>query len=100
MSRPVFQVEWDADKARANLAKHGVAFETAATVLHDTLALTVYDSAHGHIEERWFTIGHAINGKLLVHTHESLSATEARVRIISPREATTRERRSYEDKPR
>ena len=102
MSRPVFHVEWDANKARSNLAKHGVAFEAAATVLHDALALTVYDEAHSAFEDRWFTIGRAASGRLLVviHTHEALGADEARVRLISAREATPRERRSYEDEPR
>lgn len=102
MNPPVLSFEWDPNKARTNLTKHGVAFETAATVLQDALALTVYDEAHSEFEERWFTIGRASNGALLVvvHTYESLSATEARVRLISAREATPRERRSYEDEPR
>ncbi|MCE4538236.1 BrnT family toxin [Pelomonas sp. P7] len=102
MTSPVLHFEWDPNKARTNLTKHGVAFETAATVLQDALALTVYDEAHSEFEERWFTIGRASNGTLLVvvHTYESLSATEARVRLISAREATPRERRSYEDEPR
>lgn len=102
MNPPVFSFEWDPNKARSNLIKHGVDFETAASVLQDALALTVYDEAHSEFEERWFTIGRAIGGRLLVvvHTYEALSSTEARVRLISAREATPRERRSYEDEPR
>jgi uncharacterized DUF497 family protein len=34
-------VEWDADKAAANLRKHGVDFADAATVLADEAALTI-----------------------------------------------------------
>ena len=30
-----FQFEWDEAKADANVRKHGVAFELAATVFHD-----------------------------------------------------------------
>lgn len=37
------QVEWDERKAASNLAKHGVAFEEAATVLLDPLAITFAD---------------------------------------------------------
>lgn len=48
--------------ARTKLTEHGVAFETAATVLQDVLALTVYDEAHSEFEERWFTIGRTGNG--------------------------------------
>jgi hypothetical protein len=36
--------EWDPEKAAANLAKHGVRFSDAATVLEDELALTIPDS--------------------------------------------------------
>ncbi len=48
--------------------------------------------------ERWVTLGQAENATLLVvvHTFEQLSDTEARVRIISARKATTREREQYE----
>lgn len=38
--------EWDAHKAAANLAKHGVSFEEAATVFSDPLSLTIPDPAH------------------------------------------------------
>ena len=79
-----------------------MAFETSATVLQDAMALTVYDEAHSEFEERWFTIGRTDSGRLLVvvHTYEALSASEARVRLISALEATPRERHSYEDEPR
>ena len=98
----VYAFEWDPAKAAENFAKHGVAFETAATVLRDPLALSVYDSAHSEAEERWASVGRAEDGKLLVviHTFEETSATSATVRIISAREATRRERENYEDTPR
>lgn len=97
-----YQFEWDAAKAIANMQKHGVTFEQAATVLLDALALTVYDEAHSQHEERWFTLGHDANGVLLAvaHTYEAMGTTSLRVRIISAREATARERRSYENEPR
>ncbi|MBV5297477.1 MAG: BrnT family toxin, partial [Rhodoferax sp.] len=40
-------------------APHGVTFAQAATVLQDTLVLTVFDSAHSEAEERWFTLVYA-----------------------------------------
>jgi uncharacterized protein len=46
MSAPELDIAWDAAKAQSNLAKHGVSFAQAATVLADPLALTVYDAAH------------------------------------------------------
>ncbi|MFZ4624055.1 MAG: BrnT family toxin, partial [Rhodoferax sp.] len=66
-------ITWDPAKAQLNIAKHhGVTFSQAATVLQDTLALTVFDSAHSEAEERWFTLGLSSDGKLLAvsHTYE------------------------------
>ena len=97
-----FDFEWDDAKALANVAKHGVTFDQAATVFLDALALTVFDSAHSQHEERWFTLGHDAGGALLAvaHTYQATSPVSVRVRIISARPATKRERRFYEDEPR
>jgi uncharacterized protein len=93
---------WDAAKAAANLAKHGVAFAQGASVFADALALTVFDDEHSEFEERWFTLGMSSQGKLLAvsHTYTATGPASARVRIISAREATRNERRQYEDEPR
>jgi uncharacterized DUF497 family protein len=58
----------------------------------------VYDEDHNESEERWVTLGETQNGKLLVvvHTFEE-TAEGAKVRIISAREATKRERQYYEN---
>ena len=67
-------------------------------MFRDPLHLAVYDEDHSESEERWVTLGEAENGKLLVvvHTFEETEAS-AKVRIISAREATKRERQDYED---
>ena len=98
----VYAFEWDPAKAAENLAKHRVAFEAAATVFRDSLALTVYDNEHSEAEERWATMGLGEDSKLLVviHTFVETSATSATVRIISAREATRHEREDYEQTPR
>ena len=49
--------ERDAVKAKANLHKHGVSFEEAATVFRDPLALTFADPDHSRGEEQEITIG-------------------------------------------
>ena len=96
-----YEFEWDSPKAASNLLKHGVAFEQAATVFRDALALTVYDEAHSQSETRWFTLGLDQSGNLLAvaHTYQASHANYARIRIISARRATRQERRFYEDKP-
>jgi hypothetical protein len=98
----VYAFEWDPAKATENLAKHGIAFQLAATVFRDPLTLTVYDTEHSEREERWASLGRAEDDKLLVviHTFEETSATSATVRLISAREATRRERKDYEEAPR
>ncbi|MGP0093468.1 MAG: BrnT family toxin [Xanthobacteraceae bacterium] len=98
----VYDFEWDPAKALYNARKHGVTFDQAATVLLDALALTVYDDANSQHEERWFTLGLDAGGNLLAvaHAYEIIGPTNVRIRIISARKATKRERRSYEDEPR
>ena len=98
----VFDFEWDPAKALANIHKHGVSFDAAATVLLDRLALSVYDEANSQHEERWFTLGLDARGNVLAvaHTYEIIEPANVRVRIISARKATKRERRYYEDEPR
>ena len=45
--------EWDPQKAAANLAKHKVSFEEAATVFGDPLGRIVADPRHSSIEARF-----------------------------------------------
>ena len=100
---PPLQTTWDPLKAEANIAKHGVTFAQAATVLLDPLHVSVFDAAHSQDEERWFTLGSSSEGKLLAVSytfHQPADADQAKVRIISAREATRRERQQYEDEPR
>ncbi|HYS49189.1 MAG TPA: BrnT family toxin [Xanthobacteraceae bacterium] len=102
MSREIsYDFEWDAAKALSNVRKHAVTFDQAATIFLEPLALTVYDESSSQNEERWFTLGLDTGGKLLAvsHTYHMLSPASVRVRIISARPATKRERRCYEDEP-
>jgi uncharacterized protein len=96
-----YDFEWDPGKALSNLRKHGVSFDQAARVFLDALALTVYDAASSKDEERWFTLGLDASGTLLAvaHTYQDVEPGRARVRIISARNATKRERRYYEEEP-
>ena len=45
------QFEWDPGKAAANLARHGVSFEEAATVFGDPLGHFVADLRHSSEED-------------------------------------------------
>ena len=61
--------EWDRNKATANLRKHGVSFQEAATVFGDPLALTYNDPDHSLTERRFITIGLSREGRVLVVAH-------------------------------
>src|SRR5262249_58430418 len=97
----IYDFQWDPAKALINARKHRVTFDQAATVFLDKLALTVYDKENSQSEERWFTLGLDSSGKLLAvaHTYEITGPLNVRIRIISARNASKRERLSYEDDP-
>lgn len=85
--------EWDAHKAKSNLAKHGVPFEEAATVFGDPLSLTIPDPAHSQTEARFIILGRSHQDRLLVVIHTERGDN---IRIISARPASRRERKDYE----
>jgi uncharacterized protein len=82
--------EWDSEKATANAAKHGVAFEEAVTVFLDIDYLLIRDAV---APERFVAIGMSRQARVLFVVH---CERGERVRIISARRATRRERDAYE----
>ncbi|MEF8751719.1 MAG: BrnT family toxin [Candidatus Accumulibacter necessarius] len=97
-----FAFDWDANKARTNLAKHGISFRLATSVFRDPLALTIFDEERSDDEDRWVTLGQAQNGQVLVvvHTSDDVRSTELHIRIISARRADPAEVLNYEQTPR
>jgi uncharacterized DUF497 family protein len=88
------EFEWDPRKDAANRRKHGVGFREATTVFGDPLATTFADILHSMSEQRFLTIGMSLTGRLLVVAHME---PPGRIRIISARPATRRERVFYEE---
>jgi hypothetical protein len=86
------EFEWDAGKAVANLAKHGVSFPEAMGVFGDPLEVTIADPVHSHEESRFVSIGLSQAGRLLIVAY---TEREGRIRIISAREAAPKERKHY-----
>ena len=86
--------EWNARKAAANLRKHGVGFDEAASVFFDALSATGNDPDHSLDERRFVTFGMSSSGRLLVVAH--LQHDEV-IRIITARQATRAERKLYEE---
>ncbi len=86
--------EWDSNKAVDNTRKHRVTFEDAATVFRDDLSITVPDPDHSTAKDRFITVGLSSQKKLLMVAHVERGD---RIRIISARELTPREKRQYEE---
>jgi len=86
--------EWDPKKATANVKKHGVTFQEAATIFGDPLAITFDDPDHSMSENRYITFGLSLQKRLIVVSH-----TERidRTRIINARLMDRKERRIYEE---
>jgi uncharacterized DUF497 family protein len=93
------QFDWDPAKARANLRKHGVAFEESQTVFADALALLIDDPDHSADEPRFVLLGSSSAPRILVVVHACRSAPDT-IRIISARKATKAERAIYVKRPR
>lgn len=83
-------VEWDANKNRINIQKHGISFETAALVFADEERIEYYDKLHSIDEDRYVVLG-CVQGILyVVYTMRDEAA-----RLISARMATPTERKIY-----
>jgi len=85
--------EWDIQKNRSNIEKHGVSFEEASTVFQDTLSLTIDDPLDSIDEERLILIGMSQKNRILVVVH---TERVDNIRIISARKTTKKERKYYE----
>lgn len=90
------EFEWDTNKAKSNLIKHGIRFEEAVLVFDDPYHLSLQDR-HENGEFRWQTIGlvHGLIVIMVAHTVRFESGDEV-IRIIIARKADRKERSRYE----
>ena len=83
--------EWDVDKNKANIKKHGISFELAAKVFLDSKRIERYDAEHSSIEEqRYKTIGMVNKVVTVIYTERKTA-----IRIISARLAEQEEIDEY-----
>ena len=85
--------EWDENKSKLNLNKHGVDFKEGKTVFNDPFAVTIDDPDHSDLEERYIDIGISSKGRILVVWYTERNDN---IRIIGCRKATRFEREQYE----
>jgi len=90
----MIRFEWDENKNRINLRKHGVSFDEAKTVFYDDAALVIDDPEHSEEEERFIILGLSTQANLLVVCH-CCRESDTVIRIISARKATKTESRYY-----
>jgi uncharacterized DUF497 family protein len=88
------EFEWDPKKAATNSLKHKVSFEEAATVFGDPLGRMLTDPRHSFEEERLVLLGHSESRHLVAVMYVEHGQ---KIRIISARRATRRERKNYEE---
>ena len=86
--------EWDDEKAKANLKKHGVSFDEAAAVFTDPFSLTIPDPGHSVGEHRYIDIGSSDKDRVLVVVYTERGSN---IRMVSCRKATPSERKLYEE---
>jgi hypothetical protein len=86
------EFEWDEDKARRNVEKHGVTFEEAAEAFFDPFYQTGDASVNDELRD--FVLGYSLAQRLLLVIYTERGE---RTRIISARPATRAERKLYEE---
>ena len=84
--------EWDEEKERVNIKKHGIDFDTASLVFEDYDSIVWHDESHSEDEERYNILGMVNDVLFVVYTER-----REKIRIISARLATKPERRRYDD---
>lgn len=85
--------EWDDEKNRRNLAKHGIGFEEACLIFEGS-TMSWVDRRTDYGETRTISLGsiRELVAVVVVHTNRN-----GKTRIISARLANRRERRLYDE---
>lgn len=86
--------EWNENKNRNNLAKHGISFDEAKTVFLDDNAVLFDDPDHSIGEERFLILGKTFQEKLCIVCH-CYRDNDNTIRLISARRATKSETNAY-----
>jgi len=87
--------DWNLDKNKSNIKKHGVDFKEAETVFQDEMALELFDDEHSEDEDRYIIIGISSKTRELMVCHCYRNGGDV-IRIISARRATKNEIALYE----
>jgi uncharacterized protein len=88
------EFEWDAGNAEKNWLRHQVSQSECEQVFFNLPFVVSEDDLHSRDELRYYALGRTDAGRLLFVVY---TLRGERVRIISARDMTRRERKEYED---
>ena len=86
--------DWDTDKAKSNISKHGISFLEAMTAFGDINAVIKDDDEHSDNEDRFILLGVSKNSNLLMVCH-CYRDNDNVIRLISARKANKHEENDY-----
>ena len=89
--------DWNLDKNKKNIKKHGVDFSEAETVFQDEMALELFDEEHSEEEDRYIIIGLSSKTRELMVCHCYRNGGDV-MKEFSARRATKTEITLYERK--
>ena len=87
--------DWDAGNARKSVAKHDVGQAEAEQVFFNEPLFILADLLHSQSEPRWHALGRSDDHRRL-HITFTLRAGETKIRVISARDMSRKERVYYE----
>ena len=90
------EFEWDEAKNQSNIRKHGIGFDTAKRIFDGRVASSI-DKRQEYGEDRYISIGPVEPGALIVVAH---TQRRHRIRLISARPASRKERKAYHERTR
>ena len=90
--------QWDDEKEKLNIEKHGIDFATASHVFNDIFRIEWPDLRHSTFENRYITIGLVEQVLFVVYCDRYNDATgNTDIRLISARKANSSEISMYND---
>jgi hypothetical protein len=86
--------EWDAGNIEKNWLKHNVHWQECEELFLDRSLKVIKDTKHSKAESRYGALGKTENDRLL---YIVFIVRNKKIRIISARDMTNKERRTYEE---
>lgn len=90
----MYLFDWDDNKNKINITKHGISFEEASSAFLDERALLFDDPEHSEEEDRFLLLGMSEDANLCIVCH-CYRESDTVIRLISARKATKKESERY-----